>query len=53
MSAAPSGAICYYIGMTMVNQPISPPGASAEGVGQGRCARNLYNSADRPIKINY
>jgi hypothetical protein len=46
------GAICYYIGMAMANQPTPPPGATAEGVGQGRCARVLFNSADWPIKIS-
>jgi hypothetical protein len=34
----------------MANKPTPPPGASVEGVGQGRCARVLFNSADRPRK---
>ena len=27
------GAVCYYIGMVMTNQPTPPPGASTKGVG--------------------
>ena len=34
--------------MAVVNQPVLPPGASLEGVGPGRCARVLFNLADRP-----
>ena len=34
----------------MANKPTPPPGASVEGVGQERCARVLFNSADRPKK---
>jgi len=37
--------------MDVVNQPALPPGASSEGVGRGRCARVLFNSADRPRKL--
>ena len=36
--------------MAVANQPALPPGASSEGVGRGRCARVLFNSADRPRK---
>ena len=36
--------------MAVANQPALPPGASPEGVGVGRCARVLFNSADRPRK---
>ncbi len=36
--------------MAMANQPALPPGASLEGVGRGRCARVLFNLADRPRK---
>jgi hypothetical protein len=36
--------------MAVANQPALPPGASLEGVGQGQCARVLFNSADRPRK---
>jgi hypothetical protein len=36
--------------MAVANHPALPPGASSEGVGQGRCARVLFNSADRPRK---
>ena len=36
--------------MAVANQPALPPGASLEGVGQGRCARVLFNSADQPRK---
>jgi len=35
------GAICYYSGMVMANQSTPPKGASAEGVGRGRCSRVL------------
>ena len=34
----------------MANQPTPPPGASAEGVGQGQCSRALFSSAVRPRK---
>jgi len=37
-------------GMAVVNLPALPPGASSEGVGRGRCAGVLFNSADRPRK---
>jgi hypothetical protein len=33
--------------MAVANQLALPPGASLEGVGVGRCARVLFNSADR------
>ena len=33
--------------MVMVNQPTTPPGESAKGVGRGQCARVLFNLADR------
>jgi hypothetical protein len=36
--------------MAVENQPALSPGASSEGVGQGQCARVLFNSADRPRK---
>ncbi len=36
--------------MAVANQPALPPGASSEAVGRGRCARVLFNSADRPRK---
>ena len=36
--------------MAIGNQPALPPGASSEGVGRGRCARVLFNLADRPRK---
>lgn len=39
-------------GMAMANQPTPPLGASAEGVGGGRCLRVLFNSPDWP-KQNY
>ena len=42
------GAICQCSGLAMVNQPTPPPGASAEGVGQGRCVRVSFNLADWP-----
>jgi len=35
-------------GMAVANLPALPPGASSEGVAQGRCARVLFNLADRP-----
>ena len=37
-------------GMAVANQPALSPGASSEGVGQGRCERVLFNSADWPRK---
>jgi len=37
-------------GMAVANLPAIPPGASSEGVGQGRCVRVLFNSADLPRK---
>ena len=36
--------------MAVGNQPSLPQGASSKGVGRGRCARVLFNSADRPRK---
>ncbi len=36
--------------MAVANQPALPPGASSVGVGQRRCARDLFNLADRPRK---
>jgi hypothetical protein len=33
--------------MAMVNKPTPPPGASSEGVGQGRCGWVLFKYADR------
>jgi len=36
--------------MAVANLPALPLGASSEGVRQGRCARVLFNSADRPRK---
>ena len=36
--------------MAVANQPALPPGASSEGVGRGRGARVLFNSAERPRK---
>ena len=36
--------------MAVANQPALPPGASSKGVGRGRCARVLFNSADRSRK---
>jgi len=36
--------------MAVVNQPARPLGASSEGVGRGRCARVLFNSAELPRK---
>ena len=44
------GTVRHDSGMAMANQPALLPGASSEGVGQGRCARVLFNSADRPRK---
>ncbi len=44
------GAVCRGSGIAMANQPTPPPGASAEGVRRGRCARVLFNLADRPRK---
>ena len=36
--------------MDVANQPTPPPGASLEGVDQGRFMRVLFNSVDRPRK---
>ena len=47
---SPWCSICQYSGMAMANQPTPPPGASAEGVGQGRCLRVSFGLADRPRK---
>ena len=44
------GAVCYYSGMVMANQPTPPPGASAEWVGGGWCPRVLFNLHDWPRK---
>ena len=44
------GAVCCYSGMAVANQSPVPPGASLKGVGRGRCARVLFNLADRPKK---
>jgi hypothetical protein len=44
------GAIHCYSSMAVANQPALPPGASSEGVGQGRYSRVLFNNAYRLLK---
>jgi hypothetical protein len=41
------GAVRCYSSMAVANQSLVPPGASSKGVGRGRCARVLFNYADR------
>ena len=40
-------------GKDVANQPTPPPGASLEGIRQGRFMRVLLSSTMRPRKINF
>jgi hypothetical protein len=41
------GAVHCYSELAVANQSPVPPGAFSKGVGQGRCARVLFNLADQ------
>ena len=49
-SLSHGGAGRRHSSMAVASLPALPPGASLEGVGQGRCERVLFNLADRPRK---